>query len=106
MFQGIAEQRGVCLQVKAPGAVSIRGNRVHLREVVHNLIDNALKFTPEGGTVSVEVSAPSHSDQAQLCVRDTGAGIPPEDLPNVFERSTAPTNRDSVRNPIGALALA
>ncbi|MGH7173358.1 MAG: sensor histidine kinase [Gemmataceae bacterium] len=86
MFQGIAEQRGVCLQVKAPEAVAIRGNRVHLREVLHNLIDNALKFTPEGGSVSVEVSAPSDSRQARLRVHDTGAGISPQDLPNVFER--------------------
>lgn len=86
MFQGIAEQRGVTLQVHLPQAVAIRGNRVHLREVVHNLLDNALKFTPEGGTVSIEVSAAPGSSQAQLIVRDTGEGIPPEDLPNVFQR--------------------
>jgi heavy metal sensor kinase len=86
MFQGIAEQRGVSLLVQLPHAVSIRGNRVHLREVIHNLLDNALKFTPEGGTVSVEVNAPPDSSQVQLIVRDTGAGIPPEDLPHVFER--------------------
>jgi heavy metal sensor kinase len=86
MFQGIAEQRGVSLQVHLPQAVFIRGNRVHLREVIHNLLDNALKFTPEGGTVSIEVSAAPGSSQAQLIVRDTGEGIPPEVLPNVFER--------------------
>jgi heavy metal sensor kinase len=86
MFQGLAEQRGVSLQVHLPQSVAIRGNRVHLREVIHNLIDNALKFTPEGGTVSVEVSAPPGSPRIKLIVRDTGAGIPPEDLPNVFER--------------------
>ncbi len=86
MFQGLAEQRGVSIQVHLPRPVTIRGNRVHLREVIHNLIDNALKFTPEGGNVSVEVSSPPDSPQVQLVVRDTGAGIPPEDLPNVFER--------------------
>jgi two-component system, OmpR family, heavy metal sensor histidine kinase CusS len=86
MFEGVAEQYGVCLQVKAPAAVAIRGNHVHLREVLHNLIDNALKFTPEGGSVSVEVNVTSDSQQARLRVHDTGAGIPPEDLPNVFER--------------------
>jgi heavy metal sensor kinase len=86
MFQGLAEQRGVSLHARLPLAVSIPGNRVHLREVIHNLIDNALKYTPEGGKVSVEVSAPPGSPQAQLIVRDTGAGIPPEDLPHVFER--------------------
>ncbi|MHB1425173.1 MAG: sensor histidine kinase [Gemmataceae bacterium] len=86
MFQGIAEQRGVSLQVELPHAVTIRGNRVHLREVIQNLLDNALKFTPEGGSVSVVLSAPPDSPWVQLFVRDTGAGIPAEDLPNVFQR--------------------
>ena len=54
--------------------------------MIHNLIDNALKYTPEGGNVSLEVSAPPGSPQAHLIVRDTGAGIPPEDLPHVFKR--------------------
>lgn len=86
MFQGIAEQRGICLQAKTPQPVVIRGNRVHLREVIHNLMDNALKFTPEGGSVAVEVSASAGSRQAQLRVADTGMGISPQDLPHVFER--------------------
>jgi signal transduction histidine kinase len=86
MFQGLAEQRGVSLHTHLHQAVSIPGNRVHLREVIHNLIDNALKYTPEQGNVSVEVSAPPGSPRAQLIVRDTGAGIPREDLPLVFER--------------------
>lgn len=86
MFQGIAEQRGLELRAKIPGPATVRGNNVHLREVVHNLIDNALKFTPSGGSITVEVSAPPRSDQVQLRVSDTGTGIAPEDLPFVFER--------------------
>jgi heavy metal sensor kinase len=86
MFQGIAEQRGLTLQAQTEAAVLVRGNRVHLREVIHNLIDNALKFTPNGGRVTVELSAPPRSPQVFLCVRDTGAGIPAADLPKVFER--------------------
>jgi two-component system phosphate regulon sensor histidine kinase PhoR len=66
--------------------VLIPGNRVHLREVLHNLIDNALKFTPSGGSVHVEVRKPPHAAQVQLIVRDTGIGIRSEDLPKVFER--------------------
>jgi heavy metal sensor kinase len=86
MFQGIAEQRGVELTTRIDEAVSVPGNNVHLREVVHNLIDNALKFTPSGGRVTVEVSAPPHEGEARLSVRDTGQGIAEEDLPFVFER--------------------
>jgi signal transduction histidine kinase len=86
MFQGIAEQRGLDLKVQAPHSIRARGNNVHWREVIHNLIDNALKFTPAGGRVMVEVSAPSEDGQVRLRVIDTGTGITPEDLPNVFER--------------------
>ncbi len=86
MFQGIAEQRGLDLKGRASEPLRVRGNSVHWREVIHNLIDNALKFTPAGGSVTVEVSAPPHAEQGRLCVRDTGTGIAPEDLPNVFER--------------------
>ncbi len=86
MFQGIAEQRGVELTTRIDGAVSVPSNKIHLREVVHNLIDNALKFTPSGGQVTVEVSAPPHGSEARLSVRDTGQGIAEEDLPFVFER--------------------
>jgi two-component system, OmpR family, heavy metal sensor histidine kinase CusS len=86
MFQGIAEQRGLSLHVKAPEPVTIAGNRVHLREVIHNLLDNALKFTPEGGKVSLELIAPSEATWVCFRVRDTGVGISAEDLPKVFER--------------------
>ncbi|HEY7425138.1 MAG TPA: ATP-binding protein [Gemmataceae bacterium] len=86
MFQGIAEQRGLELRTKEMEPVTVRGNRVHLREVIHNLIDNALKFTPVGGSVTVEVGISPDSGRAQLRVLDTGMGISPEDLPRVFER--------------------
>lgn len=86
MFHGIAEQRGLELSAKLNGPVAVRGNQVHLREVIHNLIDNALKFTPAGGRVSVEVAAPPREEQVQLCVRDNGTGIAAEDLPKVFQR--------------------
>ncbi|HZY85016.1 MAG TPA: ATP-binding protein [Gemmataceae bacterium] len=84
MFRGTAEQRGVELDVKAPEPAPVLGNDAHLRQVVHNLIDNALKFTPAGGRVTVEVGR--RGGQAMLRVSDTGAGIAPEDLPHVFER--------------------
>lgn len=106
MFQGIAEQRGLSLQVHVPEALVIRGNRVHLREVIHNLLDNALKFTPEGGSVCVELSPAPESSQIQLIVRDTGTGVAPEDLPHVFERFfRADKSRQRAQPGSGGLGL-
>jgi signal transduction histidine kinase len=62
----------------------VRGDGARLRQVVYNLLDNAIKYTPAGGTVEVHVAAGPRG--AVLTVRDTGIGIPPEHLPHVFER--------------------
>jgi signal transduction histidine kinase len=68
-------------------AVEVDGNRQHLRQVIHNLLDNALKFTPEGGRVSVWLEPDvDRSGEVKLTVEDTGPGIPAEDLPFVFDR--------------------
>jgi signal transduction histidine kinase len=84
MFRGIAEVGGVALELTAGGPVVVHGSDTHLRQVVSNLIDNAIKFTPPGGSVGVAVRREETS--AVLEVRDTGVGIPAEDLPHIFER--------------------
>jgi len=55
-----------------------------LHQVITNLLTNALKFTPAGGRVTI--STESHRTQAVLRVADTGAGIPADDLPRIFDR--------------------
>lgn len=86
----IAQDRQLQLQIQIPAdlpAVQIDSRAI--REVVSNLIDNALKYTPTGGIVYVGVrSQPSsaHPHQQALIVADTGPGIPPEDLMHLFER--------------------
>ena len=105
MFQGIAEQRGVTLSAEASKPVLVPGNRVHLREVIHNLIDNALKFTPAGGSVNVEVSTPPDAPVVQLRVCDTGSGIPDDDLPKVFERFYRADKSRQRSQPIGGNGL-
>jgi signal transduction histidine kinase len=66
------------------GPVIVRGDRDKLLQVLVNLLDNALKFTPQGGTVSVALRPEAPS--AVLSVADTGPGIDPVDLPFVFDR--------------------
>jgi len=73
------------LGYEAPEAVlEIAGNALMLRELLSNLIDNALRYTPAGGSVTVRVR--ESSGQALLEVEDTGPGIAPGERPRVFER--------------------
>lgn len=86
MFRGLAEERGIELQADLALDVWIEGHPTRLRQVVNNLIDNALKFTPEKGRVSVRLSTDREVGLAVLTVADTGTGIQPADLPHIFDR--------------------
>jgi len=61
----------------------IRADPAALDELVSNLVDNAVRYTPPGGSVTVEVN--TTADEAAIVVRDTGPGISPEDLEHIFE---------------------
>lgn len=75
------------LGFEQPGhPIMVQGNPVMLRELLSNLIDNALRYTPEGGSVTVRVRANAVEEQAILEVEDTGPGIPPAERSHVFER--------------------
>ena len=80
----LADEKHVTLTTQADEEVEVIGDQVRLRQVVVNLLDNAIKYTPEGGTVTVGVNATDR--RAQLEVSDTGPGIPNGDLPHVFDR--------------------
>jgi signal transduction histidine kinase len=67
----------------APGWVD--GDPTRLEQIATNLIDNALKYTPQGGTIDISVSCDEQQDQVLLEVRDTGVGIAPDLLPHVFD---------------------
>ena len=75
------------LGFEQPGhPIMVLGNPVMLRELLGNLIDNALRYTPAGGSVTVRVRANAVEEQAILEVEDTGPGIPPSERSHVFER--------------------
>ncbi len=85
-FKPQAERLKVDLQT----ALAAESSRVHadlglIERALSNLIDNALRFTPEAGRVQVRLSSANHG-KLTVSVVDTGCGIPPEDLPNIFER--------------------
>jgi len=80
----VAEDRGVQLQAPELAPVTVRGDGSRLKQVIVNLLDNAIKFTPRGGIVSVRIQA--LADIAILEVSDNGIGIPAADLPHVFDR--------------------
>jgi two-component system heavy metal sensor histidine kinase CusS len=87
MFSGAAEERSIDLAFDAAGgAVMAPGDPGQLRQVLGNLLDNALRFTPPGGHVNVAVEADPKRDDVVVTVRDTGRGIDAGHLERVFDR--------------------
>ena len=72
------------LVVDLPHVCEVKGEADRLRQLFFNLLDNAIKYTPPGGKVTVNGGASNR--QASITVSDTGIGIPAEHLPHVFER--------------------
>jgi PAS domain S-box-containing protein len=80
---GLARQKEVTLISTLPSNVAIHGDSSLISQVFGNLIGNALKFTPAKGTITIEL-AEERLNQWVIAMRDTGAGIPEEDLPKLF----------------------
>lgn len=86
MFEAVAEAKEVRLQRAEMTPVTITGNRQHLRQVLNNLLDNAIKFTPAGGRVTVHLRRDGEQNLAVLEISDTGIGISEAEVPRIFER--------------------
>jgi two-component system sensor histidine kinase BaeS len=85
MFAGAAEERGVSLELVPRSRPLVGGDTGRLRQVVGNLLDNALRFTPRGGRVVVTVTTEGATGGV-IAVQDTGSGIAPADLERIFDR--------------------
>ncbi|MGC8839594.1 MAG: sensor histidine kinase, partial [Anaerolineae bacterium] len=109
-FGPVAEEKGIALEAAIPGEPLVAwGDRQRLRQVLFNLVQNALQFTPAGGRVVLrgwqasslppQVAGRLASHLAEgpwqvLAVSDTGKGIPPEELPHLFERFRRGTSKE------------
>ncbi|NBU08997.1 MAG: sensor histidine kinase [Proteobacteria bacterium] len=80
----LAEDKGIAITCESAGEVPVQGDRGRLKQVIVNLLDNAIKYTPRGGSVVIRTSA--RDGAACLDVADTGVGIPAAALPRVFDR--------------------
>lgn len=104
-LRSLADERGVALRIEtSPAPVIMDYDPERLRQVVHNLLSNAIKFTPGGGQVALSVACEERKDLAgfenlprlKITVADTGTGIAPEDLPQIFDRFYQAPNAQKV----------
>lgn len=86
MFSGVAEERGIDLKSTIDSNVIVNGEANGLRQVINNLLDNALKFTPSAGHIIVTLRSLPAENRIELIVMDSGQGIPATEQERIFER--------------------
>jgi two-component system phosphate regulon sensor histidine kinase PhoR len=100
-----AARRGITLTMSLPDApLRIRHDPQRVGQVVTNLVGNAIKFTPKGGSVSVALAV--HRDGARIDVSDTGVGIDASELPRIFDRFYRGSRANEARGSGSGLGLA
>jgi len=83
-LEALAQEKGVAFNLGPMDNLSVRADRLRLRQLFLNILDNAIRYTPSGGTVSSSLVRKNGS--AFVSISDTGIGIPSEDLPFIFDR--------------------
>ena len=83
-FGALADERKISINSNIQTMVTVFGHAQKLRQIVNNILDNALKFAPKGGRIDIELTATE--DTIELVVQDTGPGVPAEELNKIFDR--------------------
>jgi heavy metal sensor kinase len=83
LFQVLAEQKNLALEIASLEEVTVMGDKMRLQQLFTNLIDNAIKYTPKG---SIHATVERNEDTALVKIKDTGIGIPQEEQAKIFKR--------------------
>ena len=97
LYQATADERQLRLVGNPSGPVEVFGDRELLAQALTNLLDNAVKYTPTGGTITIQLE--QRGDTARLSVADSGPGVPESDRGRVLQRFT---RLDQARSQPGA----
>jgi signal transduction histidine kinase len=84
LYSYIAEDKKIIIKIHLPKELYVTADPNRLRQVLSNLLDNALKYTPGGGKIYIEGFQKDR--QVGMAIKDTGIGIPPEELPRIWDR--------------------
>ncbi len=84
LYEDLAEERGVEIRTTVPSELVVEVDRNRMRQVLANLLDNAVKYTPAGGVV--QIAARREDGDAVVTISDTGVGIPADELPRIWDR--------------------
>ena len=100
-----ANAKNISLELDAaPSEPLVRADRLRLAQIFNNLLSNAVKFTPSGGQVNVHVEP--EGETVRVTIKDTGVGIPPHDLPHVFDKYFQAGTKSTAGEPGTGLGLA
>jgi signal transduction histidine kinase len=85
LYEPLCEDKAIEFKLEATPALIVRGNREFIAQALANILDNAVKYTPEGGAVRLRVRRRA-SGEVEFSVTDTGPGVPELDRPRVVQR--------------------
>jgi signal transduction histidine kinase len=103
-FEPVAARKKVTFKVNAQGITRVSGDPDRLAQVIDNLLDNALRYSPENGVISINFHD-ADSGERICSIHDSGPGIPAEALPRIFDRFYRVENSRSKRGGEAGLGL-